>query len=115
MPKVADYSIVMDHWLNIGSAATFEVPENVDLDSKTVLSFMLRSWSIGSLSIIMKLNGKQVWDWKFEDGDRVMLFQEVIPAGFLKPGKNKLSWDGKQEDLANLDLSDVVFWWQANI
>ena len=120
MPRVADYSIVTDSWVLEKDQTTikFEVPDNIVADNRAILGFMLHIDSLGVMKLKIKLNGTQVWDWKFVDETYVRFIQEVIPAGLLKPGTNSFAFHGSHvsgEGTRMVRVSDVVVWWQAQI
>lgn len=118
MARVADYSIVADGWVWEGTQTTikFEVPSNVDAGSRSILGFMLQTDSVDGVTLTLRLNGTQVWDWNYADGGgRVGYFQEVIAAGVVKPGTNVFSFHCSSDDARFVQLSDIVVWWQANI
>jgi len=114
MPRVADYSIVADAWTN-GGEIEFTIPDNFEPSNRCVLTFMLRSNGLDDVRVTLRLNGNRIWDWRFgEDDVPAQAFQEVVAAGIARAGKNVLSFDINSGP-ASLELSDVVFWWQANI
>jgi hypothetical protein len=117
MPRVADYSIIADGWVVEASKDTinFEVPSNVDAGSRSILSFMLHVDNLDDTTLTLRMNGTAVWNWNYSDGNRVRHFQEVIPAGVVKPGTNVFSFDSSSGDFRLVELSDIVVWWQANI
>src|SRR5262245_17366074 len=121
MPQVADYSIVADGWvLESGQAGkseiSFQVPSNVSSDARSILGFMLRVWHADDMHLRLRVNGTEVWDWNWSgEGTHLQFFQEVIPAGLVKPGANVLSFDSSSGDFRQVKLSDVVVWWQASI
>ncbi|HEY7411285.1 MAG TPA: hypothetical protein VII13_11110 [Vicinamibacteria bacterium] len=118
MPRVADYSILADSWWTEGHSPdpiSFNVPNNVDPDSRSILSFVLHVWSADDMSLKIRLNGVEVWNWNFSDGERLRFYQEVVPKGLVRAGTNNLSIDSSSGDYRMVKVSDVVIWWQANI
>ena len=118
MPRVADYSIVADSWWTEGfgqDPLTFTVPDNIDAGSRTILTFMLSTANLDDMTIKIRMNGTEVWNWSYSDGDRVGFFQEVMADGVLKPGENKMHIDSSSGNARSTNLSDIVVWWQANI
>lgn len=117
MAKVADYSIIADAWAieGIKNKIEFEVPSNIDAGSRSILGFMLQLGSIEDMTLTLKMNGEKVWSWNFPDGQQLRFFQEVIPAGLLKPGTNNFTFHSTSESARFVQLSDIVVWWQANI
>jgi hypothetical protein len=117
MARVADYSIVSDAWVVEFNQDTinFDVPSNIDAGSRSILGFMVQVDNSDDLTLTLRMNGTKVWTWNFPEGNRIMFFQEVIPAGSVKPGKNVFSFDGNSADFNFVQLSDIVVWWQANI
>lgn len=119
MPRVADYSILTDNWWVEGrdpDPIQFDVPDNIDAGSRSILSFMVFTDSIEDMGLKIRVNGTPVWDWHYPNGDpRLHHFQEVIPKGLVKPGSNNLSLETTSGDFRFTKISDVVIWWQANI
>jgi hypothetical protein len=121
MPKVADYSIIADGELK-SDKVTFNIPSNIDKNSRCILSFMLRVkdlHDLDSVKVILSINAKNVWSHRFYD-PRYGSIQEVIPKNLLKPGSNQLDIDyewGDPDALESLTktvfLSDIVVFWQA--
>ena len=117
MPRVADYSVISDHWVleRDKDTITFFVPSNIDAGSRSVLTFMLHTGTYDKTTLVLRMNGTEVWTWNFPHGERVSFFQEVIPDGVVKPGENVFSFDSSSGVARMVRLSDVVVWWQANI
>jgi hypothetical protein len=118
MPRVADYSIVTDEWWvpPLGpDPLEFEVPDNIDPKSRSILSFLIYTDAIEDLFVRLRLNATVVWEWRFSEAKQFHFFQEVIAKGLVKPGKNRLTIEMSGDDAKFLKLSDVVLWWQANI
>lgn len=119
MARVADYSIVADGWVVEATQDTrnFEVPSTIDAGSRSILGFMLDVANQESLTLTLRMNGTKVWTWHYSGGSShpVRFFQEVIPAGVLKPGTNVFSIDSSSSEKWFVQLSDIVVWWQANI
>jgi hypothetical protein len=119
MARVADYSIIADGWVVEANQDTinFDVPSTIDGGSRAILGFMLDVDNLDDLTLTLRLNGTKVWTWHYSGGSSypVRYFQEVIPAGVVKPGKNVFSFDSSSGDVRFVQLSDIVVWWQANI
>ena len=118
MTRVADYSIVADGWVveTAQDTRTFDVPSNIDVGSRSVLSFMLQAEHSDDMSLTVRLNGIEVWNWNYTgDSRHVQFFQEVVAAGVVKPGKNTLSFDSSSGETPYVALSDIVVLLQANI
>jgi hypothetical protein len=119
MARVADYSIIADGWVVEAPKDTinFEVPSTIDAGSRAILGFMLDVDNLDDMTLTIRLNGTKVWTWNYSGGSSlpVRFFQEVIPAGVVKPGTNVFSFDSSSGDYRFVQLSDIVVWWQANI
>jgi hypothetical protein len=119
MATVADYSIIADAWVVEVNQNTlnFNVPSNVDPGSRSILGFMLKVNAFDTLYLKIRLNGIEVWSWHCEGGGDfpIRFFQEVVPAGAVKPGKNVFSFDSNSGATNVVMVSDVVVWWQAHI
>jgi hypothetical protein len=118
MARIADYTIITDNWVVQATQDTFEfqVPDNLNVESRAVLGFMLDVDNNGELTIKMRLNGTQVWSWHYSDESRhpVRYFQEVIGGNVVRPGTNVLSFDGSSGDKWFAQISDAVLWIQVN-
>jgi hypothetical protein len=117
MARVADYSIIADGWVleKDKDTVNFDVPSNIDAGSRSILNFMLQEGNLDDMTLTLRMNGTKVWTFSASDGDRLGFFQEVIPAGSVKPGKNVFSFESSSGDATFVQLSDIVVWWQANI
>jgi hypothetical protein len=118
MARVADYSIVTDSWVIEVSqhSINFDVPSNIDPGSRCVLNFMLQVYHLDDMTLVVRINGTEVWNWTYKgDSKTVMFFQEVVAAGVVKPGANTFSFHTTTTDATAVQFSDVVVWWQANI
>jgi len=121
MPRIADYTIIVDAWAvdAVGDSIEFQVPDNVSVSSRAILGFMLDVNNNGELDIKIRLNGVEVWSWHYSDFSRlpVRYFQEVIGGGVLKPGTNvfRLTGDGPTDDKFFIQISDAVLWMQVDI
>ncbi|MCE3287362.1 MAG: hypothetical protein K0S64_968 [Gaiellaceae bacterium] len=99
-----------------GSEKAFDVPPNVSSGARSILGFTLKVWHADDMNLKLRMNGTEVWDWNWSgEGTHLQYFQEVMPAGLIKPGNNVLSFDSSSGDFRQVQLSDVVVWWQANI
>ncbi len=96
---------------------TFEItlPKSLNVGSRSILGFMLRTHNVDPVTIDFRLNGKKVWNWKYSPGKRVRHFQEVVGGNTLQVGKNVLSMHGSSDAGFAVAVSDMVLWWQANI
>ena len=120
MPRVADYSILIDEWWTEGfgpSPIEFTVPNNINNDSRSILGFKLRYWNEDDMVLTVKLNSVSVWHWRVPStGDTSFRYiQEVIPKGLAVPGANRLTAHSDSDDFRSVGISDVVLWWQADI
>jgi hypothetical protein len=93
----------------------FSIPSNVDPGSRAILGFVLKGWNFDDVHLTIRLNGVKVWNWSYSEGERVGYFQEVIGAGVVTAGENRLSIETSSGDYRSTSVSDVVIWWQANI
>jgi len=120
MPRVADYSILTDQWWTEGFSPNpieFTIPNNISKDSRSILGFMLGRWNDDEMTLRIRLNSITVWERKFSSNDSASYayWQEVIPKGLAVPGTNRLTIDSNSDDFRWTAVSDVVFWWQADI
>jgi predicted aldo/keto reductase-like oxidoreductase len=118
MARVADYSIVTDAWVIEAAqhSINFDVPSNIDPGSRSVLNFMLSVDHIDDMTLVVRINSSEVWNWTYKgDSQTVMFFQEVVSAGVVKPGTNTFSFHTTTDDATAVQFSDVVVWCQANI
>ena len=117
MARVADYSIVADSWVleKNKHSVSFEVPSTIDAGSRSILGFMLHVENLDDMTLNLHMNGSDVWNWSYAAGNHLDFFQEVIPAGMVKPGTNVFSFESSSDDYRLVELSDIVVWWQANI
>lgn len=119
MAQIADYTIVTDSWFEVLEEDTieFNVPSNIDKGARSILGFMIDIHHNDDAKVAVRLNGTQVWNWSYVGNvdERAQFFQEVVSAGLLKAGANKLRFRATSDEGMNLKFSDVVFWWQANI
>jgi hypothetical protein len=118
MPRVADYAIITDafvlefneHIIN------FTVPANIDSGSRSVLGFMLKVEHVDNMTLTIHINDTQVWQRGFSGAfESLHFFQEVIPAGVVKPGSNRFIFHTTSDDATADQISDAVLWFQANI
>jgi hypothetical protein len=121
MPRVADYSILIDEWWIEAlspSPIEFSIPDNINKDSRSILGFKFRYWNEDEMTVTIRLNSVSVWHWKVPStgGDTTFRYiQEVIPKGLAVPGTNRLTVDSDSDDFRYVSISDVVLWWQADI
>lgn len=119
MARVADYSIIADGWVVEANQDTinFNVPSTIDAGSRTVLGFMLKVGNLDDMTLKLRINGTEVWNWSWSGSsdDPARFFQEVVAAGVVKPGANVFSFDSSSGDFRFVELSDIVITWQANI
>ena len=122
MGNVANFSVVRDAWTHeaLSNGIDFDVPSTIDLDKRSVLSFMLNVYVEGDMSINLRINGTKVWNWTFENYKRWGLYQEVVAKGVVRPGTNTISFDadltsGGSFDFGSVEFSDIVVWWRADI
>ncbi|CAH0149341.1 hypothetical protein [Roseomonas sp. CECT 9278] len=129
MARVADYSIIADSVMQ-SSSTNFSVPDNIHAGSRSVLRFKIKArgydkrdvpfGSFDGMETKLRLNGNTVWTWNWtNDSNPTRVFQEVIPAGVVKPGENTFSFivdfDDPDGGLSIIEISDAVLWWQADI
>jgi hypothetical protein len=119
MARVADYAIIADGWHVEGFDSTvidFNVPSNIDDGSRCVLGFMMKEQALDDVTLRIKINGTEVWNWTWSGGsdDPARFFQEVVQAGLVKAGTNTFSFHSSSDDYRFTELSDVVLWFQAN-
>jgi hypothetical protein len=119
MPRVADYSIVVDSWISETSVDSrkFTVPDNIHPSSRSILTFMFDADSDDGVTVNVRINGSLVWTWTATGGDSrpVRFFQEVVAAGVVKAGENVFSYNSSSSDSRTIRFSDVVLFWQASI
>jgi hypothetical protein len=118
MARVADYSIIADAWVLERDQDTimFDVPATINKESRSVLSFMLQTGHLEDMSLTIRLNGTEVWNWRYGGNcDHTQFFQEVVASGVVKAGTNKLRFVSSSDDARFVQLSDIVLLWQANI
>lgn len=129
MARVADYSIITDNVMS-SSGKTFSVPDNIHGGSRSILRFKIKArghdnsdipfGSFDGMTTKLLLNGSTVWTWSWSnDENPTRVFQEVIPAGIVRPGENSFDIQVRFNDpdggLAIIEVSDAVLWWQADI
>ena len=120
MPRVADYSILVDEWWIEGASPDpieFTIPKNISKDSRSILGFKFRYWNEEDMRMTMRLNSVSVWTWNVPatGGDLVHRYiQEVVPKGLAVPGANRLIVESESDDFRFVSVSDVVLWWQAD-
>ncbi|BDG70188.1 hypothetical protein Rmf_01170 [Roseomonas fluvialis] len=129
MARVADYSIISDNVIQ-DSNVDFTVPDNIHAGSRSVLRFKIKARGLDSgdvpfgsfdgMSTRVLLNGSVVWTWNWTNSENpTRVFQEVVPAGIVKPGDNRFEVKVKFNDpdggLSIISISDAVLWWQAEI
>jgi len=119
MARVADYAIVADNWHVEGfdsSTINFEVPSNIDKGSRCVLGFMMKEDNLDDLTLKLKINGAEVFEWSVSGGSDypARFFQEVVAAGVVHAGTNTFSFHTSSGDFRFTELSDIVVWFQAN-
>ena len=121
MPRIADYTIIVDAWAvdAVGDSIEFQVPDNVSVSSRAILGFMLDVNNNGELGIKIRLNGVEVWSWHYSDFSRlpVRYFQEVIASNVVKPGTNvfRLTGTSSPDDKWFAQISDAVLWIQVDV
>ncbi len=119
MARSADFTVIKDTWMALIDRDTveFEVPSNLHTGSYSVLSFMVDANNLGRLTLKIRLNGIEVWNWVWADSDDhpVHLYQEVVAPGVVRAGQNVLSIDGSSEDGAYVRFSDIVLWWRGEV
>jgi hypothetical protein len=120
MPRVADYSILIDEWWTEGispSPIEFTIPDNINKDSRSILGFKFRYLTGSEMTTTVRLNSVSVWHWTVPSTGTLTFryIQEVCPKGLAVPGTNKLTVDSDSGDFRSVGISDVVLWWQADI
>lgn len=120
MPRVADYSILIDEWWTEGispSPIEFTIPHNTNNDSRSILGFKFRYWNVDEMTITIRLNSVSVWNWTVPSTGALTFryIQEVIPKGLAVSGTNTLTVHSDSGDFRSVGVSDVVLWWQADI
>jgi len=119
MPRVADYVIIRDSWDLDNSATnpnTFTVPNNIDVGSRCVLSFMFDVETLGAMEFWIAINGTDVWSWSATGSASppMRCMQEVVASQIVRPGENILQF-GSAGDWRTIRLSDIVLWIQVNV
>jgi hypothetical protein len=119
MARIADYTIITDAWVIHADQDTieFQIPDNLNVPSRSILGFMLKVNNSEELSIRFRLNGTEVWSWHYSDGSDLptRYFQEVIGGNVLRAGTNVFSMDGSSGDKWFMQISDAVLWIQVNV
>jgi hypothetical protein len=121
MPRVADYSILVDDWWIEGAGPDpieFTIPHNVNKDSRSILGFKFKYWNESDMTVRIRLNSVPVWHASVSatGGDIVRRYiQEVLPKGLAVPGTNRLTVESDTGDFRFVAVSDVVLWWQADV
>jgi hypothetical protein len=120
MPRVADYSILVDDWWIEGvgpDPIDFTIPKNINKDSRSILGFKFQYWNAAQMTITIRLNSVSVWHWTVPATDELTrrYIQEVVPQGLAVPGTNRLTVESDTGDFRFVAVSDVVLWWQADI
>jgi len=122
MGNIGNFSVVRDDWSHdaLRNGIDVDVPNHIDLDKRSVLSFMLSVLVEGSVGFSLRINGTKVWNATFLNTNRWGQFQEVIAAGVVRPGINTVSfeYDGSSDgrfDFSGVKFSDIVIWWRGDI
>ena len=115
MPSAANFTVISDAW-SPASRFDFQIPASIDVGARPVLGFMLDPGIGAEAEVRLLLNGEPVWRWKFapSDAGAVRFFQEVVPAGVVKPGANRLEWEAPIRSADRILTSDIVLWWHAS-
>jgi hypothetical protein len=120
MGNVANFTVIRDAWTTgLYDGVDFEVNSAISAERRTVLTFMLRNFSEGDVTVSVKVNGKKVWNWKFTEA-KTRFYQEVLGADVIRPGTNKISCEVSRDsdgkfDFAGVEFSDIVLWYRVSI
>ena len=120
MGNAANFTVIRDAWTTgLNEGVDFEVSSTIDTARKTVLTFMLDNFSNADASIVIRINGKKVWDWSYTSEQKRM-YQEVIEEGVIRAGTNRINCEQSlNEDgslgFAGFQFSDVVLWYRVNV
>lgn len=119
MARVADYVIIADGWQqddSITNTIKFNVPTNINVGSRCVLTFMFKVESLGPMSFAIGINGNDVWNWTASGAvdPPIRTIQEVVGANIVRPGENVFTFHAAG-DWHFDKISDVVLWFQADI
>jgi hypothetical protein len=120
MPRVADYSILIDNWWTEGFSPdpiSFTIPKNINKDSRSILGFKFQYLSGARVTITVRLNSVSVWHWTAPEAGEITrrYIQEVVPKGLAVPGTNRLTCESDSGDFRYVGIADVVLRWQADI
>ena len=120
MPRVADYSILVDKWWTEGFSPDpieFTIPKNINKDSRSILGFKFQYWNAATMTLTIRLNSVPVWHWTVPATDELdrRYIQEVVSEGLAVAGTNRLTVVSDTGDYRYVAVSDVVLWWQADI
>ena len=119
MATVGDYAVLADGTVtleiggDIDRTYPFSLPSNLNRDLSAVMTLRMEAEKPSSLKWQMDVNGTVIMTFTHST-DRFCSIQEVFGASILQPGNNNatvkvLSGSG------NLDVSDIVVHFQANV
>ena len=120
MGNAANFTVIRDAWTTgLNEGVDFEVSSTIDTARKTVLTFMLDNFSHGDVGIVIRINGKKVWNWSYTS-EQVQMYQEVIEEGVIRAGTNRINCEQSLNDDGSLDFagfqfSDIVLWYRVNV
>ena len=122
MGNIGNFSVVRDTWTHddLRNGIDVDVPNHIDLDKRSVLSFMLNVTVEGSVAFSLRINGTKVWNATFLNTKRWGHFQEVVAKGVVREGTNTVSFEydsssGGSFDYSSVEFSDIVIWWRGEI
>ena len=120
MPSIADYDVVLDASVEIGSPNNDEdwpisVPANINLASRSVLSYMVDPGPLATLYTlsILQADGSSTPLGSFGSAaGGVHVRQEVVPGNVLRKTGSRLK---VQVTAGSARFSDIVLMYQCNV
>jgi hypothetical protein len=117
MPLVADYGIISDDLIKLGSTLNDDLQElkfaldNPDPGSRAILAFNLSPDGAANFKLEVQVNDKIVKTLTYNGGAH-MTVHEVIPAKLLKPTDNEIQFKALAANSGSIKIGDIVVWYQ---
>jgi hypothetical protein len=67
----------------------WELPVSVDVGSRSILAFGLKVDNLDDVHIVFRINGVEVWNWNYGEGERVMFFTKWWAQTCCAPARTR--------------------------
>ena len=120
MPRIADYSVIRDSSFEIRTGGDidrsfdFSLYEGFHRGSRSILAYVVDpEANVSGLKLRISVNGTSVKEATFSSNSYQTL-HEVLSANLLRVGSNTIDFRIISGS-GNINVSDIVLWWQRDI